>query len=339
MEAEAATSCPPARGMLMAQGRTFTFDDPDRYAAGFRDASVKLTITGAGDFSAKLTQLKLQHLEVRWCHESLPRIAHISLSLKRLFLSFPVGRMSPILDGSPLGNRDIVFHGLGESMHQRFARECEWGLISVSPQHLSGCSEALNGWPIPSPHASRILHLPRAEVTRFQRIFKQARQMADARTRLIERSEVARALEQEMFHTIVHLLNADGPNDHSRKRHNHAAIMARFEEALPRCLDRKIRLPALCSEVGVPERTLRMCCADFLGVSPTRYLLLQRLNKVRSALQRADASTTSVTEIAQKHQFVELGRFAVNYRTTFGETPSTTLEREPLPSAKSAEGA
>jgi transcriptional regulator GlxA family with amidase domain len=68
-----------------------------------------------------------------------------------------------------------------------------------------------------------------------------------------------------------------------------------------------------------------MCCAEFLGVSPTRYLLLQRLNKARSALRRANPSKASVAEIARSHQFLELGRFAVTYRTTFDEPPSATL--------------
>jgi transcriptional regulator GlxA family with amidase domain len=87
-------------------------------------------------------------------------------------------------------------------------------------------------------------------------------------------------------------------------------------------------MPALCAEIGVPERTLRVCCAEFLGVSPTRYVLLQRLNKARSALRRADPSTTSVAEVARNHQFVELGRFAVAYRTIFGESPSATLQQD-----------
>jgi len=72
-----------------------------------------------------------------------------------------------------------------------------------------------------------------------------------------------------------------------------------------------------------------MCCAEFLGVSPMRYLLLRRLNKARSALRRADPSTMSVAEVARNHQFLELGRFAVTYRTTFGESPSVTLQRNP----------
>jgi len=105
--------------------------------------------------------------------------------------------------------------------------------------------------------------------------------------------------------------------------------VVRFEEALRKRIDQKLSMPALCAELDVPARTLRMCCAEFLGVSPTRYLLLQRLNKARSALRRANPSTASVAEVARSHQFLELGRFAVTYRTTFGESPSATLQRDP----------
>jgi len=73
-----------------------------------------------------------------------------------------------------------------------------------------------------------------------------------------------------------------------------------------------------------------VCCTEFLGMSPTRYLLLRRLNIARSALRRADPATASVAEIARIHQFLELGRFAVTYRTVFGETPSSTLRRKSI---------
>jgi transcriptional regulator GlxA family with amidase domain len=80
-----------------------------------------------------------------------------------------------------------------------------------------------------------------------------------------------------------------------------------------------------------------MCCAEFLGMSPTRYFLLRRLNMARSALQRADPANASVAEIARSCQFRELGRFAVTYRTTFGETPSATLRRSSITKYDSAE--
>jgi hypothetical protein len=46
-----------------------------------------------------------------------------------------------------------------------------------------------------------------------------------------------------------------------------------------------------------------------------------------AAVRCADPANTSVAEIARTYQFLELGRFAVNYRTIFGDMPSATLRR------------
>jgi transcriptional regulator GlxA family with amidase domain len=143
---------------------------------------------------------------------------------------------------------------------------------------------------------------------------------------LIERPEVARALEQQLLHAIIHCLTADEVIDSAKTRRRHAALMGRFETVLSGQIDQRFTLTTLCKEVGAPERTLRMCCSEFLGVGPMRYLTLRRLNNARAALRRADPSTASVAGVARKHHFTELGRFAVLYRTTFGELPSTTLQ-------------
>jgi len=323
----------------MAEGGTLTFADPDGYTAAFSGARVNLTINGAGEFKARLTRLKLRHLEIYRYYESLPRIAYISLPPKPIFLSFPVGTVPLIFDGFALRNGDMVLHSRSERMHQRLSGECQWGLISLGPEQLANYSKALIGQPIPWSPASRILRSPRAEVAIFQRLFGQACHLAETGQKLIDRPEVATALEHDVLHAIIHCLagnEADGnpengnpKNRNPNTRRHHAAVMVRFEEALNKRIDDKLTMPALCADIGVPERTLRMCCAEFLGASPMRYLLLQRLNKARSALRRADPSTTSVAEVARNHQFLELGRFAVTYRTTFGESPSVTLQRNP----------
>jgi hypothetical protein len=54
------------------------------------------------------------------------------------------------------------------------------------------------------------------------------------------------------------------------------------------------------------------------------------LNGARSELLNADPETTSVTKIANNHQFIELGRFAAACRTIFGEMPSFTLRRSSI---------
>jgi AraC-like DNA-binding protein len=324
----------------MAENGTLTFSDPDGYAAGFSDARISLTITGAGDFKARLTRLKLKDLKLYQCCESLPRIAYISLPPEQMFLSFPVGAVSLISDGFALRNGDMVLHSRGERTHQRSNGACQWGLISLSPNQFASCSKALIGQAIAPPHASTILRPARAHVLRFQHLFAQACRLAEAAgQKLIERPEVARALEQELLHAIINCLMANETDDNPRTRLNHAAVMIRLEEALNKRIDQKINMSTLCAEIGVPERTLRMCCAEFLGVSPTRYLMLQRLNKARRALRRADPSTASVAEVARSHRFLELGRFAVTYRTTFGESPSATLQRDPQTWGQAAESA
>ena len=314
----------------MSEHGTQTFVDPDDYAAAFGDARVDLTIMGAGDFTARLTRLKLRHLEVYWCRESLPRIAYISLPPERVVLSFPIGGASPLFGGSALRNGDVVLHSRGERMHQRSNGVCQWGMMLFSAKQLANCAEALTGHPIASPRVSRVLRPTRVEALGFRRMFRHACHLADIRRNLIGRPEVARALEQEMLYAVVHYLAADEAHDIAKTRHRHAAVIVRFEEVLTKYIDRKLNMHALCAEVGVAERTLRMCCAKILGVSPTRYLLLKRLNRARAALRRADPSTASVAEVASNNQFLEFGRFAVTYRSIFGESPSTTLQRNSL---------
>jgi AraC-like DNA-binding protein len=313
----------------MAESCTLTFSNADGYTAGFGGVRINLTITGAGDFDARLMRLKLNQLEACRCCESLPRIAYISLPPERIFLSFPLGTTSLVSNGFALRNGDMVLHGRGERTHQRSEGACRWGLISLSAEQFESSSKALTGQEIAPPHASRILRPARADVSRFQRLFREACHLAEARQKLLERQEVARALEQELLHAIINCLAAEENDDRSRARYHHSVVMSRFEESLSKGIDQKLKMPALCAEIGVPERSLRMCCAKFLGVSPARYLLLRRLNKTRSALRRANPSIATVAEVARNHQFLELGRFAVMYRTTFGESPSVTLQRDP----------
>src|SRR5215475_10186532 len=102
-----------------------------------------------------------------------------------------------------------------------------------------------------------------------------------------------------MLYALSHHLTAKAAHNHRKKRQRHAAVMVRFEELLSKRIDQKLSMTQLCAELGVPERTLRMCCHEFLGLSPTRYILLQRLNRARAALQRADPSTASVAKVAR----------------------------------------
>ena len=91
-------------------------------------------------------------------------------------------------------------------------------------------------------------------------------------------------------------------------------------------LDAAIGLPEIVAASGVPGRTLMQHFRDFKGSSPMRYLRTARYEKVREALHRAEPEE-GITEVAAKWGFTHMGRFSVEYRRRFGESPSETLRR------------
>jgi transcriptional regulator GlxA family with amidase domain len=92
-------------------------------------------------------------------------------------------------------------------------------------------------------------------------------------------------------------------------------------------LDEPLHIPALCRALAVSERTLRKAFRNTRGLPPCRHLRMLRLADARRALLVADCKLVTVTEIATGFGFVELGRFSVEYRKIFGESPSQTLHQ------------
>jgi transcriptional regulator GlxA family with amidase domain len=86
-------------------------------------------------------------------------------------------------------------------------------------------------------------------------------------------------------------------------------------------------VPTLCRALAVSERTLRKAFQKIRGLPPCRRLRMLRLSGARWALLSAGGRFVTVTEIATSFGFVELGRFSVEYRKSFGESPSETLGR------------
>jgi methylphosphotriester-DNA--protein-cysteine methyltransferase len=110
------------------------------------------------------------------------------------------------------------------------------------------------------------------------------------------------------------------------KGQRHAAVIARMEALAAE--PRRLALADICAPTGVCDRTLRAICQEYFGMGPMRYLWLKRMQQVRSALMQAPR-TAYVTTIALDHGFDEFGRFSVEYRRLFGESPSVTLRRPP----------
>lgn len=92
--------------------------------------------------------------------------------------------------------------------------------------------------------------------------------------------------------------------------------------------DRAITTARLAAQVGISARALQRGFQEHVGCSPMDYLRDVRLKRAKDLLSEADASAEiTVTEVALECGFMHLGRFSVEYRRRFGESPSETLRR------------
>src|SRR5262249_23895678 len=82
----------------------------------------------------------------------------------------------------------------------------------------------------------------------------------------------------------------------------------------------------ITAAAGVPGRTLLEHFKRYRGVSPMGYLRGARFARVREALRYAEPEE-NVTGTAMSLGFTHMGRFSVEYRKRFGESPSETLKQ------------
>jgi len=151
--------------------------------------------------------------------------------------------------------------------------------------------------------------------------------MAAARPQTLVDAEVAHGFEQQLVQAIVECLTAGPVDEETQGGNRHQDILVRFEQMLQSRPDRFGSVTDICAALGVSDRVLRSLCAEHLGMSPARYDRLRRICLVRHALRRRDHDGACISAVARRFGFRELGRFAINYRATFGESPSATLRR------------
>ena len=312
----------------MPTSGTSTFIDPDAYQAMFRAGRINLVLTNGVGFKARQTWVEFGGLHLLRNEEDLPRVAYVSLPPERVFVGFPSDSAPlPTWGGMKLNSGEIVLHGIGERMHYRTNAASRWGYVSLAPWHLAAYRRAIAGFDLGRPSMGRILRPTVRAKSELLRLHAQACRLADIKPKMITHPEVARSLEQQLAHALVKCFAADEVCDPTSTKLHYRSIMARFEQILEERLDRPLPMPDVCATIEVSQRTLRTCCAEFLGLSPGHYMRLRRLNIVRGVLRDADPGATTVAEIARRSGFTELGRFAAIYRTAFGEQPSTTLAR------------
>jgi AraC-like DNA-binding protein len=317
------------RGGVMPERRTYSFEDPYPYQAAIRAANMEVLVTARGDFRAELTQIDLPRLWMQRGQENLPRIFHGAVSTSRAAIGFLTAANQPAIYhcGAVVRPGDIIVND-SLPMHRRTEAGCQWGAMSLRPDDLAAAGIAISGRELTVPSHAHIVRPTPPHMSRLLSLHEQAGQIARHSPDIFAHPEAARALEQALVHAMIECLTDHLPVEDQVRTDTHMAIMARLEEFLAANQDQPVYLAEICAATGASERTLRICCKEYLGMGPIQYLWLRRMHMAHRALINAPASA-SVTEIATDCGFWELGRFSVEYRALFGEPPSLTLRQPP----------
>lgn len=116
-------------------------------------------------------------------------------------------------------------------------------------------------------------------------------------------------------------------SDSTSKRMSRKRIVRLAEERFEAAGDASVSLVDLCMAAGVSARTLQYAFREYYGLSPTAYFRMRRFNRARHSLRNAAPDRGAVKRAALDAGITELGRFSVEYRRLFGESPSVTLSR------------
>ncbi len=307
-----------------------TFTDPDDYATTIRAGTVELTVTGRGDFNARLARIDLHRLRMQRFSDNLPRISHAgNLISSRTYITFRT-RPGPSLlqSGLEIDPSTVLRHGPALDYYQRSSGSASFGTMSLPVEDIASVGGAMVGIDLTPSHDAILISPSPAAMSNLQRLHAAAGQLADEAPEIIANPDAARGLEQALVEAKVGCLGDQKGHENTLAQGQHAIVMRRFRRLVEENPEQPLYIPEICKAIRVASRTLRMCCQEHLGMGPKRYLLLRRLHLTRRALREAAPDATTVTDTATRYGFWQLGRFAVEYQSLFGESPSATLRRK-----------
>ena len=134
-----------------------------------------------------------------------------------------------------------------------------------------------------------------------------------------------RELEDELIANFVMATVVTGKPGRRHDDTASARVIDRAEAYLCAHLDSVVSRANLAAEAGVSISTLSRGFAKRHGTGPMGFLKTRRLNAAYLELLGAEPGSTTVTEAATRYGFNHLGKFSVEYKQAFRESPSSTL--------------
>lgn len=232
-----------------------------------------------------------------------------------------------VVNGQTLGAGDIMITRPGGEMNLSSPANGAIMAICIDEDELTECcgdgaaaallSPGRNG--VETFHAPTLGQHLRADALRVLGALRQTD--SDQRADALSRPLIASIAAQLSLHAV---LAADGDNRQglmNREEFMHTKRLIAMSNS------GQIDYSWLCKRTMRSKRSIQSAFARFAGTSPSRYLRLIRLNRVRRALLDRSNESASIGDIAARNGFWSWSRFTQEYKALFCELPSETRQR------------
>lgn len=299
------------------------------FAEMIRGADLQHALLSGGKTEWDMLRVHFDHCSIHYTCETSHMLSTGAIDRGLAGFFIPMGGEVQRVNGYDLREEELVFFRAGAEHTSTSKGSVSWLAFGVPDEELARVRAALcGGSPEPVRGSCQYVRLQPAAWRKLHRELLSAVAVVRSDPSLLENEAARRGMEQSLLLLLAQSL--DGQNGAEapageRARMSHAQVVAHSDEYLNDRWKEPVYLADLCQATGVSERTLRYAFQAIYGTSPNHYLKARRLAQARRLLREGNPAMT-ITAVAQSLGIWNPGRFAVEYRQMYGESPSQTLQ-------------
>jgi len=302
-----------------------TFEDADRHAYSLSGWDQQYDQVGEGSFRSSVKQVATEAVQVFQELANVRMVQRGQLPPGRVSFGLMLGGAAPFsFQGVKVDESALILGGGGKEFVLHSPPQMSLVGVAIDMALLETVAD-LEGFDLePDVLAQQVLSIPSAARARAGR-----RIVASVEAALVQPASFDAPAQKQFAHDvtgcIVDLLAFHVPNREDRLTYAcRADIVRRSHELLLAQPEQPLSIMGLCMSLRVSRRTIQNSFQSVTQMNPVAYLRAVRLAHVRRLLTSTAQRDVSVGEAALRWGFSNLGHFASDYKSHFGELPSQT---------------
>ncbi|MEM7063798.1 MAG: helix-turn-helix domain-containing protein [Cyanobacteria bacterium P01_B01_bin.77] len=141
----------------------------------------------------------------------------------------------------------------------------------------------------------------------------------------LQKPRITALIAEDLIPLLICALPRHSKTGLSVKPFRRHLLVAKAKRVILEHLEKPLTLKQLAQGLESSSSALSYGFQDAFGISPMRYLKVQRLHALRRCLKTSDPTIHNIQALSNQFGFWSAGHFARDYKAMFGELPSETL--------------